>query len=629
MIGIEVAGEFLDLYPDTRINLKLINPIFADGNVIPGSYSIPFTVPGGDSSPKNARLLKNPDVVENQEADPRLSANIWFDGIRYKTGKIKIDIGGNSQTSITFRFGLTTISEDFKKLKLRDLVSEVIDMAPSHTYTKKVFLAARTTTYGGTFNINVNGKVYSGASNSAIAAAINADVEEPRARATYIASVLDPGATDHFSLENYDDPNNVLAPLEIDLPESESWARWFIEADDFEADYNGPIQTWLNDYHSATPSSTKLRFGLVKNSGLFTADKTEPGRGGLIAFSSPFINLADADDFLLNRPVSNGSFNPRNYTSIVPFVRLRHLIDRIKTIVDIEGDFETYTDLDEAVIIHSNALDTPIQFIGTFKWLATRTVFNINEFVPDITVVDFLKGLQTRFNIAVYFNERTNKIRMQSRDAILADDNFTEISNLCAKKQRVTYELNPSGIRLIAAGDNDDKLSIEDSFEIGNPDTEIVSPISGFNQQEAHNPHIFRRWLITSLTSKAFESIVTDREFNTKIPFTIGFYEYRSSLDTSAIDYPTIVKDSPSGPFTFTGLAETRWKKYLRFLFNRKGLPVDVQFEIRHLLEIDWEKKYTFDRVKYLIASLDITLTMRGIEPIKSELYPTGLGVLP
>lgn len=628
MIGIEVNGEFLDLFPDTSINLKLVNPIFADGNVIPGSYSIPFDVPGGESSPKNARLLFNPDVVENTQANPNISARLFFDGIRYKTGKIRIGTAGSNRISINFIFGLRTISDDFKTLRLRDVVAEAINIAPVHTYTKKVLICARTTTYSRTFRINVNGKEYSGTSNAAIATAINADTDEPRARATYVNSSIHAGATDHFELENYNDPNDVFAPLQVDLPPDESFFYWFAQADEFESDYNDPIKDWLSDYHSATPIDGRFRFGLVKNASLFKNEKSEPGRGGMITFSSPFVNLADANDFLLNKPVTS-TFNPRNYTTICPFVRVRHIIDKIKAIVDFEGSFEIDSDIDEAVILHSNSLDTPIHFVGTIEWLVTRTSFNVSEFVPDVTVVDFLKAFQTRFNYAVYFNERTNKIRIQSRDHILDDSEFVDITALSSPIDNVGYDQNPTGVRLLSEQDGDDELSTEDKYELGDPELEIKTEISGIAVQEANDSITFRRWLISTLTGKELESVVMDRPYDTSIPMVIGFYDYLQSLDSSQINYPAIVKDMPSGDFTFNNLAQTRWEKYLRFLMNRKSVAIMAQFEIRHLIDIDWEKKYGFDRVKYLISSIDVTLTMKGIGPSKVLLYSTGLGTLP
>src|SRR5690349_17270335 len=104
MIGIQVGTEFLDLNKETVIDLKLINPIFADDNIIPGSYSLPFTVPGGDVSPKNAALLGSPDVLSVSTAKKILDAKLYYDGVLYKRGKIKVGKVSGDTISINFSF---------------------------------------------------------------------------------------------------------------------------------------------------------------------------------------------------------------------------------------------------------------------------------------------------------------------------------------------------------------------------------------------------------------------------------------------------------------------------------------------------------------------------------------------
>jgi hypothetical protein len=90
MNGIKVNGEFLELFPDANVDITLRNPIFADDQIIPGSYSIPFNIPFGESSPKNTRILGNLQVIENVSRLRETDAYCFYDGLKFKKGKLVI-----------------------------------------------------------------------------------------------------------------------------------------------------------------------------------------------------------------------------------------------------------------------------------------------------------------------------------------------------------------------------------------------------------------------------------------------------------------------------------------------------------------------------------------------------------
>lgn len=64
MIGIKVDDQFLDIDADTSIRFTLENPLFLSDNstLIPGSYSRPFNLP---DTPTNRRLLNYPTEIDN------------------------------------------------------------------------------------------------------------------------------------------------------------------------------------------------------------------------------------------------------------------------------------------------------------------------------------------------------------------------------------------------------------------------------------------------------------------------------------------------------------------------------------------------------------------------------------
>src|SRR5688500_1709978 len=121
MIGLKISGKNAELNPGTSINMKLVNPIFNDDNLSPGSYSLPFELPGGEVSAVNAAIFKNPDVIENSEGFVKQDADLSFDGVHFKKGKIRVKSGSPRNLSAHFTFGLSTISAELKTKKIREL----------------------------------------------------------------------------------------------------------------------------------------------------------------------------------------------------------------------------------------------------------------------------------------------------------------------------------------------------------------------------------------------------------------------------------------------------------------------------------------------------------------------------
>lgn len=646
MIGIEVNGEFLDLYPTTRINLKLFNPIFGDNNIIPGSYTIPFDIPGGDSSPKNARILKNPDVIENPESRTNHIATLYIDGVKYKKGQLSTVKAGNKQINCKFTFGIATISEDIKTIKITEICDEEIVMA-SNSFTKQIYLEclvvpnaadpstassitvngvvyqATDQSIGGVVKINEDFIAVSGGgadiatTNKAFVIAINNNTDDPRVAAANSGS--------GFTIQPFYSPGELESVLTADFP-SEQSTHWSINASTFEAAYNDNVITFLNNYLTETPSDDRIRFPMKRNLSLYDDERIKHRLG---FFNFNLINYNYGGAYVLNKvkDTSNSNLRPFNRTSIAPAVTLKWVLETIATHFGIsyEGDFFDDPDYPKIVFEHSNTLDIRMPFIGSVDWLATRRAFNVNEFIPDLTVTELFKSIQSCFNLAVYLNEKTGQLRFQKRESILAALTSENITSLCSPTPGPNLEVE-EGVRLERTIDSSELTAVADFFEAGTSSKKVEMKVNSLFEQD--NVKISPDTGLGSASALDFNIPLSKRNLNHTIPLTFMFY----ALKNNGTNYSTANINLADANFTLpgaNGLALKRWKKYLTFLFNRKGVPVDITFQVRHLLDIDWELKYEFDRVKYLINSLDITLTMRGVEPTKAELYTTGLGVLP
>lgn len=99
MIGIRYNNENLDLFPDNVIEMDLATPYFFEqqGDLIPGSYSVPFSLP---LTSKNLRLLDFPNRLDNVNLHIKKErVSVYYDGIHIFYADLHIKSGGNDKIS--------------------------------------------------------------------------------------------------------------------------------------------------------------------------------------------------------------------------------------------------------------------------------------------------------------------------------------------------------------------------------------------------------------------------------------------------------------------------------------------------------------------------------------------------
>lgn len=632
MISIKVNGQFLELYPSTKINLKLNSPIFAEDNVIPGSYTIPFQIPFGQASEINSIILSHYDVISNTSSKKKIdNVELMFDYVTYKTGQLHI--GSFSKTTgdlnINFIFGFSTLVENLKVLEVKELVNE--EFVVQNTGIQKAIYLKPTAFASSPYSLVVNGRSYSNTTLSLLVADINADPEN-NANATYFATGTTPlGETDNFiRLKNGDDGFNPLAELSV-LASPNTFIerrKWYVEP--YLDDYLDQVRSFVNTYADEVYPDDKIRFPYINNRGLYEDDFTlitdESTGSGFVKFKRyPSVNASDPDGYVKNDPFwglnNNTPFFIENLNSLQPFVLLRHIIDKIIIAlnVNLEGDITETSDFDSLLVYSNQTLDIPLDFIGSQQFIFTKQTFNLKDYVPKIKAVDLLKEFQKLFCAAVYYNEKSGNIRIQSRKHIIENTIYEDITHL-AGANPIIEDISSTGIRLEQAQEDKDLATSPQVYETGNfiEDT-IPTKISGLDR-DILDLAIFTE----SATGPYVDNSSQEKNFNLRLFFYKGI-----STNSSGTDYPSAsYKGNYSlkwidGDETEIGMINTFWKNYLHFLKNRKKETRLINFELRHLLAIDFEKKYRIAGINYLINSIDVTLTMQGIEPATVELFTT------
>ena len=628
MIGIKLEGEDkrLQLKRDTSISITLENPIFGTAEQLsPGSYSLPFDIPGGDESPENASLLKNPDVIENAEqyAINKALLEVSEDDnlIPFKAGELKVRGSVGNNITCNFNFGITQLSPELKKLKLRDILNENIVISSASVY-KKIYVKPKD---ASAYSLEVNGKVYTG-NYIDIQALINADGETLADTGEYVPwSNIEntnptPGGlaapylvirmakvySDMITPPFYSpDPFIPFAVKKV-ADNGDPYDAWQIEGD--LGTYYAGFDSFLAGYISGVYPTTKIRFPLTFNLATFYTS-TE---GELAQKWTEFVNAVDSGGVVKNDP--NAAIF-KNTNSLQPYLRLKYVLDKIADAfgIEMEGDFMENTDIMERLLDNSYLLDYPLEFTNGYKFLFWKRSFNLGDLAPDMTAIDFLKAIATRYNLAVYLNELSGRLRLQFREPMVKSYQYEDITSMCSPgkggdDQRVT------GIRYNVEKDDSDLLAVDDMRAFGTPETEI----------EVKCGHI-----LTSRTYGLDGKVVSGPRVNRKAgeKFTLRLFQYTGIADTGTFTYPSAAITGSTFNDRFDDIGNNITAVYhfywALYLMKKKTLKLNVNFPLRMLTRIDWEIKRRFDRTNYFLKSLTVKVKTTGVEVTEVQMHST------
>lgn len=615
MIGLKIDGQIAELNPDTRIDIKLVNPLFNEETLSPGSYTLPFDMAGGEVSPINASIFKNIDVIESQEKFTRRDAAVFFDGVLFKKGKIKAQTVSSSMITSKFTFGLSSISEEIKTKKIRELLAEEIVIDASNV-AKKIFVKPRFTT---PFPLIVNGKTYESDTLANLAAAINANTDIPKVTATVITTGNSSGglAAPYMILQSTDSPNDPHAELSVELEGglnqlydnttgAANGHKWQVHTELGDVNLNAyydPFWTLLQGYFTGAYPTSKIRFPVIFNEASSNPNKLYNG-----------IRLeAAAPALIRNTPSSLNSFNCFNANSLHPFVRVKYLLETIATYFgfQFEGDFYTSADTDQMLIWNPNNLDLNMKFVGGRSFNFWKRSFNVKDLVPDITVVEFLRGLATRYNLAIYPNG--NKVRIVQREPIAKATLFSDVTKQCSPPAP-GEDLSISGVKLSSKKESKDLFAIDDIYNLGEPEVKLETIISTLNRTRSISGVSY---VNGTLTGPLAYHPPEDK-------FELRLLYFKGMVNNGSMSYPEAginainYNDQFSGA---TGLYEKLWKRWLMYELKRRSVPIEIDFSFAELKNFDWEIKRRFDRCNYLVKSLDFSLENTRITVCKAVIY--------
>jgi hypothetical protein len=616
MIGIQLDGdsEFLETMPDTSIDLTLENPLLGDGDnfLSPGSFSLPFTIPAGEKSPKNAAKLKNPDVIENNAGYQIQKAQLFYDRIPFKKGDLKGKSTNKDRISAHFSFGLNSLSPGLKSARLRDLFDEQVVIS-NDPFNKEIYIKRVNANLTG---FTLNGILFTDDSTSGLGVLIqnyfnahmvlDGDIWLPWS--DLITSGATPGGmtANYLQIRMARQITDIVTGLPILQYSTDPLIELNVKIEeDVRADFELEVCD-LTAYYADFKSfnDARLKFPVMFNADLHDDD---------VQKQTEIINAVDAAGLVVNDP-NYAFYKIRNINSLQPFILLKHVIDTIAEELgfEYEGDFYAEPDLATMLIDNSQTLDLPMDLIGDTKFLFWRRSFNLNELLPDLTVVEFFKALKGRYNLGIHVSDTTKKVRITKRETIALSIDNEDITTISTPVEG-GEDLRVTGIKLFQPKEDSDDFSVAETLVIGTNAEKTYEMKCGrlFRTKSA----IFFGGMV--------EGPYTSRRDSDKFGFRI--FHYKGLVANGTYSYPAAAISGVEINETFTlfgnNLYTKFWQYWILFELNRRLVKVQTRYPFRLLRYYDFERKRRFDRVNYLVKNVRFKISNQKVSISDIQLY--------
>lgn len=621
MFSIRLSDTFLDLHPDTSLNLQLNNPIF-DNESFARVFSYPFTLP---DTPQNLKTLEFPDRYDTKGRRIFSTVFLYIDNILFQKGELVLNSHIKNRISVVFRNHTLAAIEALEKTNLRSILDTInIPRLVTPHYDLQFTLAQE----WYTLSVNTLPITYFAEPGTPLQNIIDQFLEainDP----FYIRSVGTQIAADSIRIAANPDSDlriDNLTNIEITGEQSTPDANIINLKAYVDAVVNQPIE--------------EITFPCILNREKYgTENKEWIGFFNFWRDGEQITNVGHDEKFFFH--------------SWSPCIRIPYLFKKIAeavSLVKIGGDFLAHVERQELILFTNLALDN----ITEEKDLNINTVYyinghkhnlNLNDFIPDKTAKQILLDFMGFFNL--FAEVKNNELTLISKVSRINQPtiDWTDKAQTLIEKRFETKE----GFTLSFSNAKKDTVQVVDTSSLktyalsitssDNPDTFVVTnqllPIVIGEGKKKITPAIST--LYDYIQTYHLPTILSTPDTHTwKIP-TLGTKEetlrllfYRGlHFDNQGKQYPlaqhgnTDLLGASTGTLTLdwtgaTGLYETQWKDYLQ-LAEADTYTLYAQLNILDFLQLqDWQ--YTKiavqtpkGRIVGIIKSVQTQVSMKGL----------------
>jgi hypothetical protein len=678
-IAIKINDEYLDLPPNTVINMEIENPFFDDGN-IKGILSLPFNL---FQTKQNKKVFGLPEILGNKRVTRVFDCKLYLggpNGSLWLSGLFRIRNITDGRYVCNLNAQAATLAEAVRNKTLSQLEYDGIRNIVPQRYIS-IKLTGSGTTGSVTIQVGPSGTY---AKTAPFNTSITQTLED--LAALFLAEPLLADAD--ISDVVVKDGNRILFYLTVpvtftqfeELGSSAGPGRALLE-DDF---YNIlDVRDHVNETMDEIYPSVDYAFFPIKNPDAYESNSEYQG----------YINYYHDGSIAVNHDLTGDSLK----FPICLFPYMLYVLKKIFEEHDFthHGSFLEGSEIKRLVIYNNYLLDDFA--LGDFSVNFNRWArqFNIQNHVPDISIGEFLKALKNFFSLGFFFDFKKNDVEIIPLKEILQSKEYDDMTHMCEPnndiemregdgftikyerdgndelvaerlKSLTGYNLqaevvsvadlpaasaaNVNDVRLVASINQYYKSNATYSssatvyeweyyadnindYVYGNGKQPIVSTISTLSTYNPEEIVILpdKNWLVPYVkqvcNSVPFNQ--SGNNFSFRILFYRGFYtDSLANLYPLGIPYNYNWNRSQIGNYSLGadgafGMYENWNKELVEFLTNARPVTKKVRWTLPELLSLKMQRKKRILNKNYIIKKISLPITMKGLGVSTVEYYST------
>lgn len=599
MNAIRIDTAYLDLFPDTDITFKEVNPAFAKDLGYHG-HSFKFNAP---DTPHNRASLGFPDAFLATPAARTVEAVHYYDGAKRHKGILTIhDVKPGENISLSFATGADAVADQLRAVRLTQLDLGGTRTATSGLTASAILEVNQTVALPSTVAITVNGSLYSTSWDSGDSAfdvlseielLINNDTALP------VSALASAGSPPLLTLTA--DAAGPGSPLTINVIPSQMAHTWTVNGYT-SSDHISmlAVTNHMQTVAAATIGTYPYTFCPVYNTG-FYLDKNSSYKN--------YLNLYDpvAGSFVQNA-AGGGTFGQN---TAVPFVQIKYILDQLLTHIGYT-DISTFTDTADFKKLHfynNVSLDREgpegdgTTSVSPVNWF-THT-FDLTNHVPDLTGLELLQELSKLMNLAVEFDIDKKTVNFFKKADIFGTTEVNWVGKTL-QPYRIKY-INRKGFTYSFEKDDNDVAFAEYSYQLGTAthgdgSQKVNSPLTPLTQEVENDPTNSESWQIPTIkgpASTTYKEMGTN-DFGTRIFFYHGMQPNNAANNFPSAGYSRQIGTGPLlADHTLKwegtdGLYESFYKPFEDVIDDAREGTFAMDLNLLDLQTIDWAKRYRF-----------------------------------
>jgi len=586
MYAIAINHQFLDLSASS-ISVSIVNPIF-DRDKIERVFTNIFTA---DTTPKNIAILKSAERIDVPGTGQVYeNAQFYINNQLFRDGVIILKGSTNKSYKLNFQNAPIRLLDDMEEVSIQAYNSQ---HAIDYSFQETLYLTASTIPRTGIefFTIKINDDLISVPYQNVLDI-----VDEINALYPGFAT-LQSQTINTISIILFDtSPGNPEKVVDTEPVVDNPIAHEFF--------YSNGLGNTLNDFwvdHLAGIIANPVThvFPTFKNPNFFGGEEFKTGPESF-TFAS-YLNYYTPD----GKYPDNTNFHeiPHWRYSLVPFVFLAPMIESLAEdigISQITGDFLDDPEIRQLLIGSNKTVDELIEAPSATgklnRWLA---VYNLGNFLPNLTIKDFLKYLSDTFCLYNTLDEGVIKIQIIKNILKSKVEDWTHLS----EPEYETNNPTTSGFSLLydRQGDETEITGQLEDVDGGLKAKKITAPFyTYFSITENDKISFTRNWTIPFLQEEGTsEPIDQINDITSRLIFWRGMQE-----DNDGNEYPmasafTVNRQGEEiGEYSLDwngekGRYEKWWKEYINLVTNGEEVDKIIRLSINDLLAL---RRFDFPR---------------------------------